>query len=133
MARRYVVATDGSRKDFQPGDVLFQDDVKDSPAAKEPQHASGNSGNVPNQQLILQVQSVGSQDFVSSTVWDLVLDSWGRQPVLCAATMWPKNSCGGAGGARKPVSGSTGVGGQRQVNLSAEVLLRLGLSIKNKM
>jgi hypothetical protein len=37
--------------------VQMQDDVEDSPAAKAPQHASGVNGDVPNQQLILQVHS----------------------------------------------------------------------------
>ena len=32
-----------------------QDDVKDSPAARQPKHYSGVNGDVPNQQLIVQV------------------------------------------------------------------------------
>jgi hypothetical protein len=51
----YVETTDGDRKDFKVGEVLFQDDVEDSPAAKTPKHASGVNGDEPNQQLILQV------------------------------------------------------------------------------
>lgn len=37
----YVKATDGSVKIMGPGDVLFQDDVKNSPAKKTPGHWSG--------------------------------------------------------------------------------------------
>ena len=36
--------------------VRLQDDTKGSPAAKQPQHQSGVVGDVPNQQLILQVR-----------------------------------------------------------------------------
>jgi hypothetical protein len=35
--------------------ALAQDDTKDSPAAKQPQHQSGVVGDAPNQQLILQI------------------------------------------------------------------------------
>ena len=35
--------------------ACVQDDTKDSPAKKPPQHQSGVVGDVPNQQLILQV------------------------------------------------------------------------------
>ena len=35
--------------------ACVQDDTKDSPAKKQPQHQSGVVGDVPNQQLILQV------------------------------------------------------------------------------
>ncbi|KAK9814294.1 hypothetical protein WJX72_003545 [[Myrmecia] bisecta] len=52
----FVKATDGTKKVFKRGDVLFQDDVKDSPAAKQPTHQSGVVGDEPNQQLIVQVQ-----------------------------------------------------------------------------
>jgi len=38
---RYVKTSDGTRREFQPGEVLFQDDVADSPAEKAPQHESG--------------------------------------------------------------------------------------------
>lgn len=55
LVRRYVITTDGSRKDFKVGEILFQDDVEDSPAAKQPKHYSGVNGDAPNQQLILQV------------------------------------------------------------------------------
>ena len=38
---RYVKTTDGTKKVFQPGEVMFQDNVESSPAAKQPQHESG--------------------------------------------------------------------------------------------
>ncbi|BDA48122.1 hypothetical protein COCOBI_11-3800 [Coccomyxa sp. Obi] len=51
----YVKASDGSVKIMGPGDVLFQDDVKDSPAKKTPGHWSGVVGDWPCQQMIIQV------------------------------------------------------------------------------
>mmetsp|Transcript_12641 Transcript_12641/g.38030 ORF Transcript_12641/g.38030 Transcript_12641/m.38030 type:complete len:160 (-) Transcript_12641:2357-2836(-) len=51
----YVETTDGSRKDFSVGEVLFQDDCEASPADKTPQHKSGVNGDKPNQQMILTV------------------------------------------------------------------------------
>ncbi|KAG6549417.1 hypothetical protein Mapa_009136 [Marchantia paleacea] len=50
----YIVTTDGSYRAFQPGEVLFQDDTVDSPAAKIPEHFSGAVGAVPCQQMIIQ-------------------------------------------------------------------------------
>ena len=39
-----------------PGDILFQDDVKDSPAKNTPRgHQSGVVGDFPCQQMIVQV------------------------------------------------------------------------------
>eukprot|EP00884_Botryococcus_braunii_P021570 jgi/Botrbrau1/8097/Bobra.0230s0022.2 len=37
----YVKTTDGTKKVFSPGEVLFQDNTKDCPADKEPMHYSG--------------------------------------------------------------------------------------------
>jgi hypothetical protein len=53
--RRYVKTSDGTKRDFKPGDVLFQDNTKESPAAKVPMHESGVLGTVPCQQLIIQL------------------------------------------------------------------------------
>ncbi|KAL3699758.1 hypothetical protein R1sor_017780 [Riccia sorocarpa] len=50
----FIETTDGSRYEFQPGEVLFQDNVKWSPAAKLPQHYSGVVGDQPCQQFIIQ-------------------------------------------------------------------------------
>ncbi|KAL2652033.1 hypothetical protein R1flu_020161 [Riccia fluitans] len=50
----YIETTDRSRYEFQPGEVLFQDNVEDSPAAKPPQHYSGVVGDQPCQQFIIQ-------------------------------------------------------------------------------
>ena len=52
---RYVQTSDGSRRDFRQGEVLFQDNTKDNPAAKPPQHASGTVGDQPCNLLISQV------------------------------------------------------------------------------
>jgi len=52
---RYVETTDGSRKEFVAGDVLYQDDCKKSPAEKTPMHLSGVVGDVPCNQMICQV------------------------------------------------------------------------------
>lgn len=52
----FVKTSDGTERVFLPGDVLFQDDTKDSPAAKVPQHQSGQRGVVTNQQLIVQLK-----------------------------------------------------------------------------
>ncbi|KAL3693057.1 hypothetical protein R1sor_006708 [Riccia sorocarpa] len=51
----YINTTDATYHAFQAGDVLFQDNTKDSPAAKVPQHFSGAVGDVPCQQFILQI------------------------------------------------------------------------------
>ncbi|BBM98388.1 hypothetical protein MPTK1_1g13110 [Marchantia polymorpha subsp. ruderalis] len=50
----YIETTDGSRYEFQPGEVLFQDNTKNSPADKTPQHFSGAVGDLPCQQFIIQ-------------------------------------------------------------------------------
>lgn len=55
MDFRYVKTSDGTRHDFKAGDVLFQDNTKDSPAQNQPQHYSGVVGNKPCQQLIVQL------------------------------------------------------------------------------
>eukprot|EP00877_Chromochloris_zofingiensis_P009328 jgi/Chrzof1/4649/Cz14g21120.t1 len=55
MPHRYVKTTDGTTKEFSPGDVLFQDNTSDCPADKEPKHFSGVVGNQPCQQMIVQV------------------------------------------------------------------------------
>lgn len=51
----YVKTTDGFERIFAAGDILFQDNVADGPASKEPKHYSGTYGDVPCQQLIIQV------------------------------------------------------------------------------
>ncbi|KAL2634763.1 hypothetical protein R1flu_006242 [Riccia fluitans] len=51
----YIKTTDGTYRAFQPGEVLFQDNTKNSPAAKVPQHYSGQAGDVPCQQFVLQI------------------------------------------------------------------------------
>eukprot|EP00897_Mesotaenium_endlicherianum_P002423 jgi/Mesen1/2208/ME000152S01289 len=51
----YVKTTDGTKKVFVPGDVLFQDNTADCPSEKQPKHFSGVVGDGPNQQLIIQV------------------------------------------------------------------------------
>lgn len=38
---RYVKTTDGTKRVFQPGEIMFQDNVQDSPADKQPEHESG--------------------------------------------------------------------------------------------
>ncbi len=38
---RYVKTSDGTKRVFQPGEVMFQDNVESSPAEKQPQHESG--------------------------------------------------------------------------------------------
>jgi hypothetical protein len=58
----YVETTDGTRREFQPGEVLFQDDVENSPAAKPPQHASGTVGSEPCNQMVLQVNRAPELD-----------------------------------------------------------------------
>ena len=52
---RYVKTSDGTRREFKVGDILFQDNTKDSPAAKEPHHFSGTVGEGPCQQVIVQM------------------------------------------------------------------------------
>ena len=52
---RYVKTSDGITRVFQPGEVMFQDNTKDSPAAKSPQHASGTVGDEPCTVLITSV------------------------------------------------------------------------------
>ncbi|KAJ7568187.1 hypothetical protein O6H91_01G022100 [Diphasiastrum complanatum] len=51
----YVKTTDGKKFEFHPGDVLFQDNTKDSPADKQPQHYSGVVGDKPCRQMIVQL------------------------------------------------------------------------------
>ena len=51
----YVKTSDGTRKEFGPGDVLFQDNTANSPAAKAGEHYSGTAGRGPCQQMIVQV------------------------------------------------------------------------------
>ena len=40
---RYVKTSDGTVREFQPGEVMFQDNSKDNPGAKvkSPEHESG--------------------------------------------------------------------------------------------
>jgi len=52
---RYVKTTDGTKFVFKPGDVLFQDNTKNSPANKQPEHYSGVVGDQPCQQMIVQL------------------------------------------------------------------------------
>jgi hypothetical protein len=52
---RYVKTTDGTKFTFKPGDVLFQDNTKNSPANKQPEHYSGVVGDQPCQQMIVQL------------------------------------------------------------------------------
>ncbi|KAK3239473.1 hypothetical protein CYMTET_50597, partial [Cymbomonas tetramitiformis] len=58
----YVTTSDGSRREFTTGDVLFQDNTPDAPAAKIPQHYSGTVGDVPCQQMIIQVDRAPEVD-----------------------------------------------------------------------
>jgi hypothetical protein len=51
----YVKTSDGTKHVFKPGDVLFQDNTKDSPASDQPQHYSGVVGDKPCQQMIVQL------------------------------------------------------------------------------
>jgi len=51
----FVKASDGTTKEFGPGDVLFQDNTSNSPAASSPRHYSGTVGRGPCQQMIVQV------------------------------------------------------------------------------
>jgi hypothetical protein len=51
----YVKTTDGTKFAFKPGDVLFQDNTKNSPANKQPEHYSGVVGDQPCQQMIVQL------------------------------------------------------------------------------
>lgn len=39
--------SDGTRREFSPGEVMFQDNVENSPAAKQPQHKSGAHQELP--------------------------------------------------------------------------------------
>ncbi|KAK9807121.1 hypothetical protein WJX73_007671 [Symbiochloris irregularis] len=52
----YVETTDGTRREFKVGEVMFQDNTEDSPAAKTPQHASGVVGEEPCIVLISQAE-----------------------------------------------------------------------------
>ncbi|MCO5594299.1 hypothetical protein L7F22_048328 [Adiantum nelumboides] len=60
----YIKTTDGSYREFLPGEVLFQDNTKDSPAAKSPQHYSGAVGDVPCQQFVIQFDRVPNVNVV---------------------------------------------------------------------
>lgn len=54
----FVKTSDGTRHVFSAGDVLFQDNTKDNPAAKKgakAMHESGTEGDVPCRQLMLFV------------------------------------------------------------------------------
>jgi len=55
LTDRYVKTTDGTKFEFKPGDVLFQDNTKNSPANTPPEHFSGVVGDEPCQQLIVQL------------------------------------------------------------------------------
>ncbi|CAM6087454.1 unnamed protein product [Calypogeia fissa] len=50
----YIKTTDGEKYVFKPGEVLFQDNTKTTPAQKLGQHYSGAVGDVPCQQMIVQ-------------------------------------------------------------------------------
>jgi hypothetical protein len=52
----FVETSDGTRREFSPGEVMFQDNVENSPAAKQPQHKSGTNGKEPCNQMIMQVE-----------------------------------------------------------------------------
>jgi hypothetical protein len=52
---RYIKTSDGSKRVFKAGDVLFQDNTKECPTAKEAKHYSGTVGEAPCQQIILHV------------------------------------------------------------------------------
>lgn len=58
----YIETSDGSRREFGPGEILFQDNIEGSPASKKPQHKSGVVGDSVNQQLILQVERKAEVD-----------------------------------------------------------------------
>ena len=63
LSSRFVKASDGTRREFGPGEVLFQDNIKNHPlTAKPPVHQSGVVGDQPNQQLILQIDRVAEVD-----------------------------------------------------------------------
>jgi len=51
----YVKTSDGTRREFGPGDVLFQDNTFNSPCPKQAEHYSGNAGRGPCQQMICQI------------------------------------------------------------------------------
>eukprot|EP00958_Prasinococcus_capsulatus_P025410 scaffold4280_cov385-Prasinococcus_capsulatus_cf.AAC.9 len=76
-----------------PGEVLFQDNTANSPAAKTPQHYSGTEQGEVCQQLIVQVdytpqdaddeqglhlavERSGCSDFSSGMVWPVYLQLW---------------------------------------------------------
>lgn len=54
-ACRYVETTDGTRREFKVGETLWQDNTKNSPASKTPQHASGVIGDQACEVFISQV------------------------------------------------------------------------------
>lgn len=49
---RYVKTSDGTKRVFQPGEVMFQDNVKDSPADKQPEHESGKVSHCNNSKCL---------------------------------------------------------------------------------
>jgi hypothetical protein len=55
LTHRYVKTSDGTKFEFKPGDVLFQDNTKNSPANTPPEHFSGVIGDEPCQQMIVQL------------------------------------------------------------------------------
>lgn len=46
---------DGVRRDCEPGHVLFQDNCRIEGADRQPEHYSGNDGDVPCRQMIVQL------------------------------------------------------------------------------
>jgi len=58
----YVKTSDGTKHTFNPGDVLFQDNTKTSPASNKPQHYSGVVGDKPCQQMIVQISRAPEVD-----------------------------------------------------------------------
>lgn len=60
----YIETTDGGYYAFQAGEVLFQDNTAKSPAAKIPEHYSGTVGDVPCQQMVIQLNRTPNVDSV---------------------------------------------------------------------
>ncbi|KAK9868697.1 hypothetical protein WJX84_001433 [Apatococcus fuscideae] len=58
----YIKTTDGTTKTMKAGDILFQDNIEDSPADKPPSHFSGVEGDQPCQQVVIQVDRKAEVD-----------------------------------------------------------------------
>ncbi|XP_024373841.1 uncharacterized protein [Physcomitrium patens] len=51
----FTKTSDGTRHEYVAGDIMFQDNTKNSSADKQPQHYSGTVGDVPCHQLVVQI------------------------------------------------------------------------------